>query len=495
MKKSILLFVLVLFLSSTKADILDNSISGMLSNITQPQSISNNMAGGFMGGSLYLRTPNATVNFVTIDLPRFSAGCGGIDATLGGFSFISSQKLMAFFRKVIQQAIPVAFNLALNQLNPQIAKILKDFQTWAQKAAALSANSCQLATGLVTAAKDGEINQSNSLSSLWQATKGLTTDFGLAQDNNTANPGAGTTAVMQNAPADKGGGLDLSTDFSCQLGNLTWCALKQKSDNGLDLSLDSDATVSKEIMMSLIGTKIIGDKNQTDTTQTQKQQDWQHGSITFDDLVSNPKGTINLMTCDNTDDCQSISLQQQTYFGIEGYVNKMLFGTPNLTGDGNAATGVQTGSIVDLMSNGNSPSTPTSDLSAYGYTSSQISFLATVANTPVMNILRRSQHNSSLMAYAANAMVPVLVDDMAATYAQHTYNLARSVYQGSKNQPPDGYQDRMKEILNAATKYKKASQEQMKKISEIVEYLDKEVASDPQIKGWVNKLQSSKNKG
>lgn len=68
--------------------------SGGNSNATKPSSYKNQSAGYYSGGSFYGRIPVEQVQPMSIQMPGFRMGCGGIDAWFGGFSHISSDQLV-----------------------------------------------------------------------------------------------------------------------------------------------------------------------------------------------------------------------------------------------------------------------------------------------------------------------------------------------------------------------------------------------------------------
>jgi conjugative transfer pilus assembly protein TraH len=72
---------------------------GFASNTSQPQVWQGQAAGYASGGSLYARTQVKTIQLVSMTLPDINAGCGGIDAYLGSFSFINSEQLQRFANK------------------------------------------------------------------------------------------------------------------------------------------------------------------------------------------------------------------------------------------------------------------------------------------------------------------------------------------------------------------------------------------------------------
>ena len=99
-----------------RADVLSemtNFWRGAAVNTTGPTAFQGQASGHWTLGNLYLRAPVRSEQIATVNLPSFRAGCGGIDAFAGAFSFIDSDQLIAFGRAVAQNAAGFAFELAL----------------------------------------------------------------------------------------------------------------------------------------------------------------------------------------------------------------------------------------------------------------------------------------------------------------------------------------------------------------------------------------------
>lgn len=99
---------------------------GFASNTTQPGVWQGQAAGYAYGGSLYARTQVKNVQLISMTLPDINAGCGGIDAYLGSFSFINGEQLQRFVKQIMSNAAGYFFDLALQTTVPEI-KTAKDF--------------------------------------------------------------------------------------------------------------------------------------------------------------------------------------------------------------------------------------------------------------------------------------------------------------------------------------------------------------------------------
>lgn len=122
---------------------------GFDANTSQPQVWQGQAAGYASGGSMYARTQVKTVQLVSMTLPDINAGCGGIDAYLGSFSFINSEQLQRFAKQIMSNSAGYFFDLALQTTVPEI-KTAKDFlQKMASDINSMNLSSCQAAQGIV----------------------------------------------------------------------------------------------------------------------------------------------------------------------------------------------------------------------------------------------------------------------------------------------------------------------------------------------------------
>ena len=136
------------------ADVLSemtNFWRGAAVNTTGPTAFQGQASGHWTLGNLYLRAPVRSEQIATVNLPSFRAGCGGIDAFAGAFSFIDSDQLIAFGRAVAQNAAGFAFELALETISPVIAETMAKLRALAQWVNDRNLNSCETAQALVGA--------------------------------------------------------------------------------------------------------------------------------------------------------------------------------------------------------------------------------------------------------------------------------------------------------------------------------------------------------
>ena len=103
----------------------------------------------FLGGTGVVRTAVYDVNPIHTSLPSISAGCGGIDYTLGGINIASSGEMKKALQSVLSDGIAYAFLLSIETVSPVISSSMKQVQTWANQLNAMNLNSCEIGSSLV----------------------------------------------------------------------------------------------------------------------------------------------------------------------------------------------------------------------------------------------------------------------------------------------------------------------------------------------------------
>jgi len=84
--------------------------------------------GYVSGGSFSARWPMSNDHLVSFETPRLKFGCGGIDAFMGGFSFLNFDYLVQKFQRILQNAPAAAFELALKNLCEPCATVMNTLE-------------------------------------------------------------------------------------------------------------------------------------------------------------------------------------------------------------------------------------------------------------------------------------------------------------------------------------------------------------------------------
>ena len=216
---------------------------GTLVNVTDPSAHLGQRRGVLSGGSLVARNRLVDVHPITLVPPSFQAGCGGIDAFGGSFSFINAEQFTNLLRSIAANAGGYAFQLALSVMAPSAAQIIEQLQKKVAQLNALAANSCQLAQGLVNDAASALTGKREGEASLLADLHGLGDVF----ENRSTVTGKGPLETLyEQAPAAA------AQQFE---GNLVWKALTDQTTQSWYAHGDQDLL---EALMSLTGSLIVG---------------------------------------------------------------------------------------------------------------------------------------------------------------------------------------------------------------------------------------------
>lgn len=120
---------------------------------TSPEMINSPQLGvHYLGGGGTVRTGVYDVHPIHTSLPQISAGCGGIDYTLGGINIASKEEIKNSLKTIASNGVGYAFLLGIETVSPVVASTMKQVQTWANQLNSININSCELASSLVQGA-------------------------------------------------------------------------------------------------------------------------------------------------------------------------------------------------------------------------------------------------------------------------------------------------------------------------------------------------------
>lgn len=216
---------------------------GYASNVTSPHAYQGQQAGYYSGGSLYVRAKSRDISPLQLSLPRFTAGCGGIDTFMGGFSFINTEELVKFGNNIMSNAAPYFFQLALSTYMPQANDVMNRLQYWAQQMNQFNLNSCESAQALL----GGLIPKNTAMQA--QICRDLSVQQGKFSDWAAGRQGCGAGGqaqqVLSNQTEQKKQEMGITDNT-----NLVWSLLKNRP------FLSSDEVLA-EFFMSLSGTVVF----------------------------------------------------------------------------------------------------------------------------------------------------------------------------------------------------------------------------------------------
>ncbi len=449
---------------------LQDALDGMfMNNVTAAQAYNSQTRGGFVGGGAALRAPIRNINLVAFDPPRFSAGCGGIDLYGGSFTFIKSDQLPALFRQIASGAVGAAFKLAIDAINPQLGKIMEDFQNKLQQLNSMLKNTCAISNQIVKSFTDPDARTelANTASNAVNTVTGAVDDLFEGLNGLFTDP----TAPTQKAGGDCG-----------PCGNLVWKALSDSNAGQLlgnpATGGDADPTMGNQLVMSMLGTVIMPSSksdinSNSDGTIKPPDGSWRAGIIGLYDLRDgSAKKPMNYYDClgdTARDGCTHLALSGTplTFEGTLGYTNRMLFGSAD------ESNGVQSGSIIDLLTTCNSTDC--------GFTAEHRRFISSVS-APLLKMMRDVQSSPGAMQIVAQQLAPIIADELAAKYGEAALKAARSAFSGVNSvTKPDQVAQRERELFDEMMKLRSDASNQTDRFLKAKQYVDVIVASNPAV--------------
>ncbi|HEY4832887.1 MAG TPA: conjugal transfer protein TraH, partial [Waddliaceae bacterium] len=248
--------ILVLFPLIAKADLHDEmnkffDRAGASVNVNSGEVYQGQKAGYMTGGGITVRGRVMNTRPLSVNLPGFDAGCGGIDIFNGGFTFINHQQLIETLKSIGSSAFGYAFLLGLKTVSPQVSGVIENLQTWSNHINALNINSCETAQVAV-----GSVWPKRTMASQ-EVCRRLGRDTGRVTDYVSARHGCAIEKTNKEITNAESG----SRGFWKEEVNVAWeCIQKQTY-----LSQDKELA---EFFMSLMGTIIFRKENKNGKSET-----------------------------------------------------------------------------------------------------------------------------------------------------------------------------------------------------------------------------------
>ena len=278
---------------------------GAAVNTTGPTAFEGQASGHWTLGNLYLRSPVRSEAIATVNLPSFRAGCGGIDAFAGAFSFIDSDQLVAFARAIAQNAAGFAFELALETISPVIAETMSKLRALAQWANNRNVNSCETAQALVGAVWSRNDRASAAICAAIGSSQGIFTDYAAARH------GCGADGQRHSTLAAASGELAEQTPVNV---NYAWKAVQASSFLAGDTQL-------AEFAMSVSGTVIVTAPTADSDTSGPRVRVLEPLALDrrVTEVLMEGGGALPVYTCDTAAQCLNPTLGSVTVPADRGF--------------------------------------------------------------------------------------------------------------------------------------------------------------------------------
>ncbi|KZC32654.1 MULTISPECIES: conjugal transfer protein TraH [unclassified Rhodanobacter] len=220
------------------------NIFNTMTNTTDPKIVMGARRGVITGGSFVAKNRIMNVQLASMTAPSVSVGCGGIDAFMGSFSFISKQQVVQALRSIASAAVGYAFKLALASMCPSCEKMMATMQDTMNALTSNNINSCEVGQALITAGGDNSI-----ASAIDKAGAPIRDTMGWSDDYQAAKNQGGSSSPMMDV-------LNKSPQIYSQIvsGNIVWQSMAAQS-TGLWFGDTSHELL--EDIMSLTGTIVV----------------------------------------------------------------------------------------------------------------------------------------------------------------------------------------------------------------------------------------------
>lgn len=426
----------------TNAGILADLNNMFLSNSTSATTIHTKDRVGMMGGSLYLRAPVKSITIVAYDFPRLNAGCGGVDLFGGSFSFIDSQQLVQIFRQVAANAAGLAFKAAIKTISPNLDALISEFQSLMQNINNLAKNSCNMAHSIVDPAEKAINDAIDGNGNNDAVKKGMFSDATKALTGYLAGANAYFKKTAEVSP--NAGNATVKAVLASGATNILGLAGLTNFDGSADDATDPNS-LNNKLIISALGFEIravpcatSNQSNVPDTTVAGGDPDLSKllckgpATITLDDMIKgggpgsireatplvlykcmDPAGTTPTNGGSDPQKCTQMAKENFNYSGIQGWVNKMLFGSATVDP-------ISSTSIVGKFSSS----------AGMTFTEEQVKFIR-ASGMPLIPLLTKTSNQETRINIAHRLGVH-LTDCLGARFGEAMYKAANGVQYGNQ---------------------------------------------------------------
>ncbi|MDK9702555.1 MAG: conjugal transfer protein TraH [Sulfuritalea sp.] len=430
-----------------------DAMDNMFVSITNPGSYRSQNRMGAVGGYASIRMPNQNINVLTLDVPRISMGCGGIDMFGGSFSFINADRLIAVMRNIGQIAVAALFKLAIAAISKELSVNMSEFLGYIQWLNNIKLNSCkigeflggQMAKGMQLDAETAGQNQEKI-----DAAKGrVPASFDVWFKGQFGDNFAKVTA-------------DPDNPF---VGNMTWRAL-YRSGTYERVYVGSDPALAAMLIINIGGTEIVKldtpSKKQCesapDTPLCTQTPDNVKRRLTMAMLTAPTENDVlaSFTNTSLTDEFGWLTMTEKKLTdtdmfpgGTTALAYKILFGT-TAVGAGtqaelDAAPADPRGGIFYYITNGTWGDFPEAER------------YLTSMTAPMLRLLVMVQRDPEAVKYIATKYAPILATSMAVQLATELANAAQQAFKGdiaSKVHVPDGYYENIEAFRRDIADYR-----------------------------------------
>lgn len=242
-------------------DAFDSITAGVSSSVSGPGFMASQSRIGATGGGIDIRAPRTTAQpqLVSLTPPTVSAGCNGISAHFGGFTFISGAEFGKLLKNIASgAALGFVSSLVMKTLCPACQQVIAQLQDEATKAAKSMRDSCQLGRNLAADFKSS-VDRSQMCTNLASnignsAADAMAAYFGVCNQVDAAvKEVKSSTGVSATDDSDEGKAKNSNVNCAMQSGNVTWLQLKSFE---MSADTDQDTYTRRLLLMNILGAEM-----------------------------------------------------------------------------------------------------------------------------------------------------------------------------------------------------------------------------------------------
>lgn len=145
MKRKLISAITATVLIATTAEAnIDTFLNDAVVEVNGAKTLKTDSGTVLYGGGIQMRAKNVSISPISITTPKVSAGCGGIDATLGSLSYLDVDQIVNLLEGMMANAPGVMFEMALKVICPSCMDTLNALNEMANQINSINVDSCGL---------------------------------------------------------------------------------------------------------------------------------------------------------------------------------------------------------------------------------------------------------------------------------------------------------------------------------------------------------------
>ena len=291
-------------LTTTSTAYADNFLKDVFSQMTtvstSGQSFSTQKRSGYAFGMTSVRFHLHEPDLIQFTPPSMTAGCGGLDMFGGSFSLIKREELVQVARNIASGAAVYAFNLAIQSICPSCAQIMQSVSKLVQRMNDLAKVSCQDVSKTLMEQPFSQDIAKNIRDAA--GLEGWENKASTWMDNLLPPEGTFLDMLSDNKVTQKDGTKKVKDRG--MTGNLVFNLFNAAGINSWKFVGFTDDLEVKELIMSLIGARIVDVKNIDAASKAPKVITIAPTIKNISELVTAKNGSpLKLLTCAEPTEC------------------------------------------------------------------------------------------------------------------------------------------------------------------------------------------------